>query len=51
MSITAVNVTYPEDIVLTLLSDVSGNYNLQLDTTTPQKIGLKAGVAKNVTYG
>ena len=51
MSITAVNVTYPEDIVLTLLSDVSGNYGLQLDTTTPQKIGLKAGVAKNITYG
>ena len=51
MSITAVNVTYPEDIILTLLSDVSGNYSLQLDTTTPQKIGLKAGVAKNVNYG
>ena len=50
LTITASDVVYPNDVVVTVTSDVAGNYTLALGTTTPETIALEAGVAKEVTY-
>ena len=50
LTITAGDVAYPNDVVVTVTADVAGNYTLALGTTTPETIALEAGVAKDVTY-
>ena len=48
ITITAVDVTYPGDVIVNVSSDVSGTYFLFINTTSPQEIELEAGTAKEI---
>nr|WP_295161788.1 Ig-like domain repeat protein [uncultured Methanobrevibacter sp.] len=49
IDVTTENVTYPNDVVVTVVSDVSGNYTVSFADTT-QTISLEANNPVNLTY-
>ena len=50
MSITSSDVTYPDDVVVTVVSDVAGTYYVYLDVTSPKVVALEAGVPRDVIF-